>query len=212
MKATTIPYSPQMQAHRPKRHQPFPSPPPFLRSVRKPTRGRRRVEPLQGDAVLLAHLGNGIQPDIPLTNGLPPLPLDSDSESEPLPRRGKGKAGDDAKSAPKLRLKPRPGASFRPDVGPCHSTISKDCAAGEGARQAEMLASLGRRLRVNRQKDASRRRIDSGLGLVSSPENGGDADGRLGMRPGRGAKKAFSNPHEGHDARGAEGILRVQGT
>ncbi|KAF6825619.1 hypothetical protein CPLU01_10197, partial [Colletotrichum plurivorum] len=60
-----------------------------------------------------------------------------------------------AKSTPKLRLKPRPGTS-RLGVS-CHSTISKDCTAGEGARKAELLACFGRRLRGGRGVGNARR-------------------------------------------------------
>lgn len=73
--------SPQMQAHRP-RLQPSPSPPPALSPSRKSLHGRRKVEPIQGDAVLVAHLGNGRQPDVAQAAALEPLASDNGSESE----------------------------------------------------------------------------------------------------------------------------------
>ncbi|OHF00573.1 C2H2 type zinc finger protein [Colletotrichum orchidophilum] len=73
--------SPQMQAHRP-RLQPSPSPPPALSPSRKSFHGRRRVEPIQGDAVLVAHLGNGRQPEVAQTAAREPLASDNGSESE----------------------------------------------------------------------------------------------------------------------------------
>ncbi|KAF6824419.1 hypothetical protein CMUS01_10256, partial [Colletotrichum musicola] len=60
-----------------------------------------------------------------------------------------------AKATPRLRLRPRPGTST---LGvSCHSTISKDCTAGEGARKAELLACFGRRLRGGRGVGNARR-------------------------------------------------------
>ncbi|KXH37737.1 C2H2 type zinc finger domain-containing protein [Colletotrichum nymphaeae SA-01] len=70
-----------MQAHRP-RLQPSPSPPPALSPSRKSFHGRRKVEPIQGDAVLVAHLGNGRQPDVAQAAALEPLASDNGSESE----------------------------------------------------------------------------------------------------------------------------------
>ncbi|KAF6836066.1 C2H2 type zinc finger domain-containing protein [Colletotrichum plurivorum] len=73
--------SPQMQPHRPKL-QPSPSPPPSLSSVRKSPHGRHKIEPIQGDAVLVAHLGNGRQPHIAHTAALEPLASDNGSEDD----------------------------------------------------------------------------------------------------------------------------------
>ncbi|TDZ28283.1 Transcriptional regulator prz1 [Colletotrichum spinosum] len=73
--------SPQMQPHRPKL-EPSPSPPPTLTAGRKPVQGRRKAEPIQGDAVLVAHLGNGRQPEIAHTAALEPLASDNGSEDD----------------------------------------------------------------------------------------------------------------------------------
>ncbi|KAF3806481.1 hypothetical protein GCG54_00006248 [Colletotrichum gloeosporioides] len=73
--------SPQMQPHRPKL-LPSPSPPPTFSSDRKPPHGRRKVEPIQGDAVLVAHLGNGRQPEIAHAAALEPLASDNGSEDD----------------------------------------------------------------------------------------------------------------------------------
>ncbi|KAL0930738.1 C2H2 type zinc finger domain-containing protein [Colletotrichum truncatum] len=73
--------SPQMQPHRPKL-QPSPSPPPTFSSGRKSSQGRRKVEPIQGDAVLVAHLGNGRQPEIAHAAALEPLASDNGSEDD----------------------------------------------------------------------------------------------------------------------------------
>ncbi|KAF6805089.1 hypothetical protein CSOJ01_09722 [Colletotrichum sojae] len=61
----------------------------------------------------------------------------------------------DAKSTPRFRLRPRPGTS---SIGvSCHSTISKDYTAGEGARKAELFACFGRRLRGGKGVGSARR-------------------------------------------------------
>ncbi|OHW96380.1 C2H2 type zinc finger domain-containing protein [Colletotrichum incanum] len=73
--------SPQMQAHRP-RLEPSPSPPPELGPGSKSLHGHRRVEPIQGDAVLVAHLGNGRLPDVAHTAALEPLASDNGSEDD----------------------------------------------------------------------------------------------------------------------------------
>ncbi|WYZ40316.1 hypothetical protein EsH8_IV_000657 [Colletotrichum jinshuiense] len=73
--------SPQMQAHRP-RLQPSPSPPPALSPGPKSSHSRRKVEPIQGDAVLVAHLGDGRQPDIAHFAALEPLASDNGSEED----------------------------------------------------------------------------------------------------------------------------------
>ncbi|OLN81797.1 hypothetical protein CCHL11_08885 [Colletotrichum chlorophyti] len=73
--------SPQMQPHRP-RLLPSPSPPPALNYGPKATHGRRKVEPIQGDAVLVAHLGNGRQPHVAQFAALEPLGLASDNGSD----------------------------------------------------------------------------------------------------------------------------------
>ncbi|KAJ0167748.1 hypothetical protein CTA2_432 [Colletotrichum tanaceti] len=73
--------SPQMQAHCP-RLQPSPSPPPEFGLGPKLLHGRRRVEPIQGDAVLVSHLGNGRLPEVAHTAALEPLASDNGSEDD----------------------------------------------------------------------------------------------------------------------------------
>ncbi|KZL87535.1 hypothetical protein CI238_01433 [Colletotrichum incanum] len=70
--------SPQVQPHRVRFSTP--SPPPGLGSGSKSLPRYRIFEPLQGDAVLVAHLGNGRLPDVAHTAALEPL--DSDGSED----------------------------------------------------------------------------------------------------------------------------------
>ncbi|KAF6798085.1 hypothetical protein CMUS01_15759 [Colletotrichum musicola] len=72
-----------------------------------------------------------------------PSPIRSQKRQE-LESRKRQQAGNFRATGPRIR--PRPEAALGSRLF-LHSTISKDNTGGEGARQAEMLASLGRRLR-----------------------------------------------------------------
>ncbi|KAF6783893.1 hypothetical protein CSOJ01_15827 [Colletotrichum sojae] len=114
-------------------------------------------------------------------------------------------------SKPKLQLRPRPGAS-RPDAGPCHSTISKDCTAGEGARRAEMLASLDRRLCVGQRAGTSPQQSEKVLArdgkfsagirgpraMVDAPSSGPEDSTSITRRPER--LGSIEDPGSAHSA------------
>lgn len=126
--------SPQMQPHRTKL-LPSPSPPHIFG---RPSHGRRKLKPLVGDAVLVAHLGNGIMPEIAHAAALEPLDTYSDSDSEEqLPKAFDLSDTQDADAqSPPIRSN-----------HVIHSTISKDRTSGSESLEAAKLAYLGRRMR-----------------------------------------------------------------